>query len=63
MKFFAYTLTEYHRVVHLDTDVLVRELFLRAMIIYAVWDDIEVGECDGTSYDEIDIVECDGTMR
>ena len=49
--------------VHLDTDVLVRELFLRAMIIYAVWDDIEVGECDGTSYDEIDIVECDGTMR
>ena len=23
MKFFAYTLTDYHRVVHLDTDVLV----------------------------------------
>lgn len=26
MKFFAYTLTDYHRVVHLDTDVLVRTL-------------------------------------
>lgn len=23
MKFFAYTLTDYHRVVHLDTDALV----------------------------------------